>query len=298
MSQLKRYRCFLAVAEELHFRRAAEKLNITQPALSQNIAELEKELGAKLFDRDRRSVSVTREGEILKPAAQAAIKTLDTAFLEIGRHSAAESKRLAIGFVEYLNLPFLPATLAELNKSAPDITVEKKEMSSDAVIQALVRKEIDIGVAFLPLKHGDLAYRSVLTGNWMVAMRANHPLAEQAKVSLELLDGEQLILFARELNPPLFEKMRRKFAKSAPGADIAHQVSQSIAGPKYVADGLGLFIYASYVLDQLPDGVVSRPIAGFSPIELGLVWRGDRRTKAVRALLDAHKTVSSKKNEG
>lgn len=146
MSHVKRFRCFIEVADRLHFRKAAEHLNLTQPALSTQIKELEKEVGTKLFDRDRRSVKLTQAGETLLSRAREAVRLIDEAIEEIELQAAEAGNKLRLGYVEYLNLPFVPGALANLRKHNPDIEVSILEMHSDAVINSLIERKIDIGL--------------------------------------------------------------------------------------------------------------------------------------------------------
>lgn len=289
MSGLRRYQCFVAVAETLHFRKAAEQVAMTQPALSQQIAALEKSLGAKLFDRDRRKVSLTDAGKILLPAAQAALARLQTAETEIARLVAHEDNMLRISFLEYLKVPHLSQVLGDLMQRYPYVDVQISELHSDAVTHALVAKEIEIGVGFLPPAHPDLAARETMHGVWMAAIPENHALSRFDQIPLDQLAAETLITFARHLNPPLYDKCLRLLQSENPNARITYHVSQPSTGPEYVRDGLGCFLHASYVLPGLPAGVIRRPVTGFDPISIGLMWRPDRKTRAVRAFLELHK---------
>lgn len=285
---LRRLRSFVAVSEELNFRRAAERVCVTQPALSQQVRELEAELGAALFERDRRRVALTAAGAALLGPAREALAILDAAAAEVRRLGDAAARTLRLGYVEYMNLPFLSPALRRLAERRPDIVVEPQEMFSAAAIAALLERRIDLGFAFQPVGHPDLASRPVLRGRWMLAMPEGHPLAAGAEVPGPALAGRRLVLFARHLNPPLHDALVAGLARVA-GAEpeVAYRTAQAHVGPSLVAEGVGLFVYASYVLRQLPPGIVSRPIAGLPPLELAAVWRGDARTPAVRAFLEA-----------
>ncbi|MFQ6548563.1 LysR family transcriptional regulator [Aestuariibius sp. 2305UL40-4] len=289
MSGFRRYECFVAVAETLHFRKAAEQVAMTQPALSQQIAALEKSLGAKLFDRDRRKVSLTKAGKVLLPAARGALAQLQAAEAEIKRLSAQEDNLLRIAFLEYLKVPHLSQILGDLMQKHTDIDVQMSELHSDAVVHALVARDIEVGVGFLPPDHPDLAARETMNGVWMAAIPEDHVLSEFAEIPLDRLAAESVITFARHLNPPLYDRCLRVMQTANPEARIAYHVSQPSTGPEYVRDGLGCFLHASYVLPDVPAGVTRRPVSGFDPISIGLIWRSDRKTKAVKAFLDVHK---------
>ena len=288
---LRRLRSFVAVAEELSFRRAAVRVGISQPALSQQIRELEEELGGvALFGRDRRGVALTDAGEVLLGPACEAIAILDAAFANVRRLGSAAARTLRLGYVEYMNLPFLAPALRVLAERHPEISVEPHEAYSAAVVAGLAERRLDLGFAFLPVGHPELATRPLLVGRWMLVMPAAHPLATGEAAPAPALAGERLILFARHLNPPLHDALVAALTAGI-GAepDIAYRTAQAHLGPSLVGEGIGLFVVASYVLRALPAGLAARPISGLDgpALPLGAVWRGDGRTAAVRAFLDA-----------
>ncbi|MEM7775584.1 MAG: LysR family transcriptional regulator [Pseudomonadota bacterium] len=292
MRQLRRLRCFIAVAEHLHFRKAAEAMNLTQPALSQQIRELEAEIEATLFDRDRRSVTLTPAGERLLPAAREAVRVIDEAVADIDRLGTASDMLVRFGYLEYLNLPFLLPALAELRATKPQITTEVKHLNPSQVERALLDDEIDLGIGLLPVQNEDMAVRRILEGEWMLALHEDHPLAEMERIPIAEVGNEPLVLFARNVNEKLYDRLVDRFRADGVEPNIAYSVTQVSAGPGYAAQKLGAFFHASYVLSELPPSVIRRPVEGFPKLVLGLVWRGDRRTTAVRALLDCMKRVA------
>ncbi|WP_407530105.1 LysR family transcriptional regulator [Methylobacterium oryzisoli] len=284
---LRRLRAFLALADELNFRRAAERVAVTQPALSQQIKELEDELGATLFERDRRHVGLTRAGEALLGPVREAMDRLDAAFADVRRLGLATDRTLRLGYVEYMNLPFLAGSLRLMRERYPGIVIEPHELYSAAVVSALAERRIDLGFAFAPLDHPDLALRPLVTGCWMLVLPADHRLAALSPVAVAELAGERLILFARHLNPPLHDALMVNLASAGPEPNVVYRTAQGQLGPSLVAEGVGLFVVASYILRELPTGLVARPLAGFdNRLPLAAVWRGDHRTPAVRAFLD------------
>lgn len=284
---LRRLQSFVAVAETLNFRRAAERVAITQPALSQQIRELERDLGAELFRRDKRNVELTEAGvALLSPARQMldlAARTAETV-RALGKKPAMT---LRLGYVEYMNLPFLIPVLRALRDRQPTISIEHKEMYSAAVIQALAERQIDLGFAFRPITHPDLSFRPVLEGCWTVILPSTHPLAENQAVAVADLARERIVLWARHLNPPLYDALVRSLSQNGETLNIAYHTAQAQMGPRLVLEGIGLFVVASYISPHLPPGLVVRPLGGFdNRLELAAVWRGDGRTLAVKEFLD------------
>ncbi|MEO1205473.1 MAG: LysR family transcriptional regulator [Pseudomonadota bacterium] len=293
MRHLRRFRCFIAVAEHLHFRKAAEAVNLTQPALSQQIRELEKEFDTSLFQRDRRSVSLTVAGERLLPAAREAVRLIDEASSDIARLGTDGDRTVRFGYLEYLNLPFLLPALSELRTTRPEIIAEVAHLNPSQVERALLDDEIDLGIGLLPVQNEDLAVRPVLQGEWMLALHEANPLAAMERIPIAAIGDQPLILFAREMNPVLHDNLIACFRAGGCEPNVAYQVTQVAAGPGYAAQNLGAFVHGSYVLNGLPPGVVRRPLEGFPKLGLGLVWHGNRRTPAVRALLDCLKRASN-----
>jgi DNA-binding transcriptional LysR family regulator len=291
---LRRLRSFVAVADELSFRRAAERVAVTQPALSHRIRELEEELGAALFERDRRGVSLTEAGAALLEPARGAIEAVDAAFAEVRRLGARAAHTLRLGYVEYMNLPFLAPTLRLLSERHPEIRMEPRELYSAQVLEALAERRLDLGFAFLPIEHPDLASRPILEGRWMIALPGDHRLAALAEVLIAALRGERLVLFARHLNPPLHDHLMAILSGAGFAPEVVYRTAQAQLGPDLVAQGVGLFVHASYVVREPPAGVVVRPLGGFdNRLRLAAVWRGDGRTPAVRACLEALAAVTA-----
>lgn len=293
MRHLRRFKCFIAVADHLHFRKAADAMHLTQPALSQQIRELESELGAPLFIRDRKSVELTAAGQRFLPAAREAVRMIEEAAEDVGRLVRESETTLRLGYLEYLNLPLPLRALTELRGQRPDIAVQIKHVSPSDVERAIRDDEIDLGIGFLPTQDEDMAARSVQKGEWMLALREDSSLASSHTIPISAMADQPLIVFDREVNPRLYDHLVGQFRQNGVDPQIAHHVMQLSAGPSYVEQGLGAFVHASYVLSELPAGIVRRPIADLAPLELGLVWHGSRRTVATRAFLDVTRQMKS-----
>ena len=286
MRHLRRFKCFIAVADHLHFRKAADAMHLTQPALSQQIRELENELGAALFIRDRKSVELTEAGQRFLPAVREAVRLIEEAVTDVGQLVTERETTLRLGYLEYLNLPLPLRALTELRNRRPDIAVKIKHVSPSEVERAIRDDEIDLGIGFLPTQDEDMAARSVQKGEWMLALREDSSLANLDSVPISAMTDQPLIVFDRDVNPRLYDNLTDQFRHNGVDPQIAHHVAQLSAGPSYVQQGLGVFLHASYVLSELPNGIVRRPIADLAPLELGIVWHGSRRTVATRAFLD------------
>lgn len=283
--ELKLLKSFHAVAAHLHFRRAAQHVGVTQPALSQHIAKLETELGVGLFERDRRTVKLTAAGQTLRDETLGALAQLEQALASARRVGGLRDKTLRVGQLHYISHAFLPPAIQSLVKARPDVLVELIELTPHDVVDALRDRQIDIGFGLSSLspRAEDLVNREVVRGKWVVWMPKEHPLAALDEVPITRLTSEQLILFARSINPHGFEYFMRLLG---PNGRVRHQVQQPQHGVPLVLQGLGLFIAGSYVIQDTPKGAVSRPLSGFdNDLRVTALWRPDGRTDLLRPFL-------------
>lgn len=286
--ELRHLRSFVVLAEELHFGRAARRLAITQPAVSHQLAQAEELLGVELLRRSPRSVSLTPAGRTLLTGARRVLGELERTLRDLGQHQSALRNRLVLGYVEYAYLPVVSGLVRTLRERYPDLELEHREMYAAQQVEALRDGEIDVGFALLPASDLKLVARPILEGFWGVALPRRHPLARLPNVPLAALAGEPLIVFARALNPPLYDWLLTRLRESGFEPRLAYQTSQAHFGPRLVQEGVGLFIAASYVLTELPRGVVVRPLEGLGDkLVLGALWRPDNRAPALRALQGA-----------
>ncbi|MCU0694918.1 MAG: LysR substrate-binding domain-containing protein [Myxococcaceae bacterium] len=284
--ELRHLRTFVTLCETLHFRQAAARLGLTQPALSHHLAQLEEHLGVRLLDRSRRHVEVTEAGATFLVSAREALARLELGEQEARRVGRTVGNRLRFGYLEYVNLNFVARALRRLADEAPEVQVESVEMYPSQVLSALSQRTIDVGMTFHPVKALTLASRRVVSGRWVVVLPARHPLARRDEVPLSALADERLILFARKLNPPTYDWFMQQCRASGFVPTIAFHTTQAVLGPTLVAERVGVFLVGSYVLRELPRGVVQRPLSGFDTrLEFALAWRADDRSPALRTFL-------------
>jgi DNA-binding transcriptional LysR family regulator len=189
MSELARLRYFVAVAEELHFGRAAERLFIAQPALSQQIRKLEEQLGVALFERDRRHVGLTPAGEALLPEAHAAVEQVDRALAVGRRYRSGRIGRLDIGCTPGAVGGLMGQIVRAFQGAHRDVKLELHHYSFSDVSAGLRNGEVDAAFVRLPLSVPDLRYRVLVVEPRVVALPPEHPLATRTELALaELLD--------------------------------------------------------------------------------------------------------------
>jgi DNA-binding transcriptional LysR family regulator len=290
ISDLRLFRSFVAVAEELHVGRAARRLNIAQPPLSRRVQQLERELGITLFDRRRRRLQLTTAGQAFLSEARAVLARADAAVDTARRVAQGRSGRLRIGFVESATASgVLPGAIARLRRERPDVRYELRELSSLAQADALQRDEIDVGVIYnRPQDARGLAVRSLLLGRCIAAIANAHPLAQQRQPSLRAVAREPIILWGREINPERYDAILAAFraGDAVPPALLHADQLRTIVSLAAAGAGIGL-VPDSYSAVQ-PGVVVYRRIRGFDiPLALELVWREADTSPVVRAFLQA-----------
>ena len=285
--ELKLLKSFHAVAEQLHFGRAALKVGLSQPALSQHVARLEAELGVQLFERNRRHVALTAAGQTLKDETMAALKQLDLALDSARRVGGQREKTIKVGQLQYISHAFLPPAIQAIKRARPDVVVQLIEMPPHEVVQAVRDRWIDIGFGLTPMpKADDLVTREVVKGQWVVWMPATHPLAKYDTVPVALAAREPLILFERSINSHAYDFLIGQLSATGHVPRIAQQVTQPLHGVPLALQGLGLFVVGSYVIDDAPRGAVRRPLSGFAnDLRVTAVWRPDGRTALLRPFL-------------
>lgn len=284
--ELRHLRSVLALAEELHFGRAARRLAITQPALSQQITQLEGLLDAALFERHPRVV-LTAAGRVLTEHARRIIAAIAEAESETRSLAYQGRRRIRLGYLEYWNPPFLAAAVRTLRELDPPIVLEPRNMYSQEVLAGLREHTLEIGFVHLPVSDDNLAVRPLVEGRWTIVMPRAHRLARRAELTLGDLAGEPLVFFDRTVNPPLHTWLLGRFAAAKVSPRIVYATTQPQVGVDLVREGVGVFIIGSYVLRKLPRNVVARPLADLPRLQIAAAWRGDERTPALLALLAA-----------
>jgi DNA-binding transcriptional LysR family regulator len=285
--ELKHLKSFHAVAALLHFSKAARRVGVTQPALSQHVAKLEAELGVKLFERDRRTVKLTPAGQTLRDETTEALAQLERALASARVVGGLREKTLKVGQVQYVSHAFLPGALDSLKKARPEVLVELLELPPREAIQAVRDGKIDVGFAMSPFPQSDdLVTREVVRGRWVVWVRTDHPFAALNEVPLQRLVEMPLVLFDRKLNPHTYDWLTQLFRTQAPKIQIAHHVQQPHHGVPMVLQGLGCFVVGSYVIQDAPRGAVAKPLSGFpNDVRIMAAWKPDGRMPLLKPFL-------------
>jgi DNA-binding transcriptional LysR family regulator len=285
--EFRHLRAFLALAEERHFGRAAERMGISQPPLSRQIQQLETELGVRLFSRNSRSVSLTREGmaylEAIRPHLDGLLKAAKAARLS----SRTAEGKVRAGFVSHLAYAFVPRLMESLGKSRPGIGVEWTELPSPEQLRALRERRIDIGLVLLPVDDPGLTMRLLFRESIVAMLPSDHALAALDAVPVSALAEENFVLCPRYRLTGFHETILNLCRTAGFEPRVNHEASSKTMVTELVASRLGVsLVPESGALDSHP-GVVYRPLSGPpSTVEIAAVWLAESMTPVLRAFID------------
>jgi DNA-binding transcriptional LysR family regulator len=245
---LRQLRYFAILADELHFRRAAERLNITQAPLSLAIQALEQELGTQLFRRTQRRVELTETGIALRSDARAILDRVERSRETIRNLASGMTGHLRIGFTPASSLlRFFPKLISAFRSQRPDVRVELQELSSLGQIEALRAREIDVGIVRRPMSlvASDLSLLKLLTDTLVVAMRRGHRLGHRSKLSIADLRHEAFIFYPREAGVGIYEQVIALCARSGFSPNIVQEAREASTLIGLASTGLGVAVVPS-----------------------------------------------------
>ena len=275
--ELRHLRYFVAVAEELHFGRAAERLHIAQPPLSRQIHDLERELGAPLFSRVGRRVALTHAGQAFLPEARRTLAQADRARVAAQRAARGETGTLAVGFVEAASYSgLLPDVIGAIRQQVPAVALELFEYSSLQQGEAL--REGRIGVGLLHSVPADAAEwletERVLRDPMVAALPRGHRLAGQSRVTLGDLAPDPFLLFGRPNGPGLYDRIIAACQAAGFSPRVAQEAGQIQTLIGLVAAGVGVALVPGSFSELRRPGVVYRPVRGAGvDMDIWAVWR-------------------------
>jgi DNA-binding transcriptional LysR family regulator len=283
--ELNHLRCFIAVAEELHFGRAAARLFMTQPPLSRQIRLLEEALGLALFERNSRSVRLTEAGHAYYVDALRILSLNDQAADSARRIARGEAGQVTLGFTAVSGYQLVPELLAAAGKSLPGITIVLKEMVSLEQVKALDLREIDLGIMRSQFASKGLTFQHLSREPLMVAIPAGHPLAKQKAIAARDLDGEPFVMYSPDGGKYFHDRISALLISAGVAVDSVQFIDQTHTIMALVRAGIGLAIVPASARELYLGGVVFFPIwTKTAHADIDLAWREDQRTPAVERL--------------
>jgi DNA-binding transcriptional LysR family regulator len=285
--ELRQLQYFLTVAEELNFSRAAEKLMITQPPLSLQIQNLEKELGIVLFYRNNRHVELTDAGKVFFEETHKLFDHLQRAVENAQRTHHGEIGKLTVGFVGSATYDILPSVLREFRSLYPDVQVQLLELSSPMQIEALLEEEIDIGVLRPPVNYEALQTEIVSVAPCVLAVPKQHPLLKKGKHTLTDLTPHPFVMLSRKTWAGLYDEV---LGLCNPIIQQEALEFQTVIG--LVAAGMGVAVVPQSAMNLHTQDVVYLELNGQLPVaSMGISWRRNDQSPLVKTFVKIAKEI-------
>ncbi len=284
--ELRQLRYFVAVAEDLHYGHASQRLRIAQPALSRQIQALEKELLVQLLFRNRRRVQITPAGQVFLDRARLILARVEDAALAAQRAHGGESGSLNLGFVGSATYDVLPSVLRAFRQAAPDVNLTLPEMTAHAQLEALVEKRIDIGLLRLPAKTEGVAFRRISREPLYVALPGSHRLVQFPALRLSALKEEPFVLYPDHPRPSWTEFVIGLCQQADFRPIIVQRTVEIQTTLSLVAAGIGVTIVPECVGNIQRKDVVFRRLTGVrARTELLAAYRDDDASPVVQTFL-------------
>ena len=292
--ELRHMRYVIAVAEELHFGRAAARLHIAQPPLSQQIRQLEEELGAPLFNRTSRRVELTDAGQAFLTEARRTLAQAERAVQAAQRAHRGELGHLEVGFVSSAMAGFMPDILRTFRAQFPDVDLVLHQLLTSEQVRALRERRLHIGFLRPPLDDDTLRWETVLREPLVVLLPSAHELAHRTQIPLAALADDQFVLPPH--SPPF--GLRDQVVNLCQQAGFTPRVTQVVthypAIVGFVAAGLGLSILPASMQMLQQSGVIYRPLQDCTLWrEMAVAWRRDEASTVLQSFLAVVRSLAT-----
>ena len=282
--ELHQLRCFVAVAEELHFGRAAIRMHMTQPPLSRQVQLLERGLGIQLLERNNRSVKLTAAGQGFLRDARHILAFSDQAADGARRLARGEAGSLTLGFTAVSAYQMIPQLLARAAQDLPGLQFTLKEMVSSAQFEALAAHRIDVGFVRQVNDHATMDAQLISREPLLVAVPDNHPLARQPAIAVRDLDQQAFVMYAADEGRYFYDCIAGLFAMTGITPRYVYHLGQTHTVVSMVKAGLGVAIVPASAMQLHSDKLVFRPLKDAElHAELYMVSRQDNDNPALPA---------------
>ncbi|MDJ0573344.1 MAG: LysR family transcriptional regulator [Pleurocapsa sp. MO_192.B19] len=283
--ELRHLKYFVAVAEELHFGRAAAKVQITQPVISDQIRRLEEELRVKLFFRTKRTVQLTEPGKIFFKEAQQILERVEKAVSAVQKAERGELGSLTIGYTGPALYTLLPEIIKAFRDRYPQVELVLKEICTNEQVEALNSGEIEVGFLHPPIE-GDFESISIMTEKMILALPEDHPLTTFTQVPISKLSDQSFILFPQQEGPYLYSRILSICQQAGFSPKIVQEVTPQPTMIGLVAAGIGVSFVSSSLQNLNRPGVVYRELDVATPeLELVAAWKRDKVSPVLQKFL-------------
>ncbi len=285
--ELRHLKYLLALGKELHFAKAAEKLFITQPALSKQIMQLEDELETKLLNRTKRSVSLTPAGKYLMDEAEYIINHLNRVVDATKRKGEGEAGEIRVGFVGSAMQSIIPELLEQMSKIHPNMHASLDELDNKDQLEAIARDKLDIGFVRLESVHKGFEQRVVLEDSFSLVVSNKHVVQLKNFKSLDQFKDEQFILFSNDYSQEYYDNIMSIFADHGFEPKVSHRSVQANSIFRLVERQLGVAIVPSALQGGLDLGISFIPLNHLPQrTKLMAIWNAGNRNEALSKFLE------------
>lgn len=285
--ELRHFSYFLAVAEELHFRKAAERLCISQPGLSRQIKQMEDILGVKLFIRDKRKVTLTAAGTYLKKEVEYIFNHLDFTLKQTKLVQAGNLGEVRIGFLGSAMQSVLPDLLIKANQSLPQVQFSLKELANTAQVEALEKDQLDLGFVRLSRVPESLRLKPVFTDTFSLVLPEVHVLDHKTFTGIDQVSKEHFILFSSDYSSQYYDKIMSICEDKGFTPLVTHKSVHAHTIFKLVESGLGVAIVPNSLQKGFKMGVKFLEIPNIPQrAVLYALWKKDNRNPALQPILE------------
>lgn len=282
--ELRHLRYFVAVAEELNFTRAAERLNTAQPSLSQQIKHLEASLGVKLLDRSKRHVALTAGGKAFLADAREILARVERARQRAVRAERGKSAEIVIGVVPAAEIKILPKLMPLMERCLPKVRLVFHNLPSAEQKRLLATGSLDFGLLRGPFEDPRLEVEDILWEKLVAGLPARHPLARKKTVSIRQLNDLPFIMVSREGSPELHDAVHAFCQRWGLHPRVAQQADNILGNLNMIRAGIGFALLPDYAASILPNGVVVKPLA-WNPAPVVSLVVAHRKGKPTPAML-------------
>lgn len=282
--ELRHMKYFIAVAEELHFGHAAERLHMAQPPLSQQIKKLEEELGVQLLNRTKRKVELTPAGRLFLDEARLTLQQAERAKRIALEAAQGVRGRLRIGFVTSACYSILPVLIRRFRQENPLIDLEMIEMTPSQQIKAMEAGTIDAGLLRPPVGPSCMLVKTLFEEPMVVALPSDHRKAKEAAIDLKTLAEDAFIMFPRRHGPGIYDVVMKACHEAGFTPNVSYEPNEMQTLLTYVASGLGVALVPQSLFVFHPRAIVYRPLRGKKVgIELAMIQRRESDHQPLRA---------------
>ncbi|WP_327797517.1 LysR substrate-binding domain-containing protein [Bacillus smithii] len=285
--ELRHLKYFVTVAEELHFGKAAARLNMAQPPLSSQIRQLEEEIGVPLFHRTKRKVELTKEGQVFLEKVYLILKNLEDAIETVRMVNRGEIGEIAIGFISSASYDILPAIIQHYRKKYPNIHIDLQQLTTEEQVKALHEGRIDVGILCHPIENDNVLFEVIRQEPMVIALPKDHPLArETSSINLNDLFNDPFIVTGRKANQRHYDTLIKLCYQAGFSPKVVQETKELSTVLSFVSSGMGVALVPASIQSIFKNKVIYRNIRNHPYTTTALAWKSGNLSPTVRAFIE------------